>query len=144
MATDLEAQDSRASPRRTEGQPPTRDRHQGTIGVGHGELQGINEELKQRLPEDVQRHILRMIMYGSRARGDAAEKIISLKVFSEEWFRSTVGQRAFFFPQRGTQEGYGITDEVTRYLRRTGSRADMPRFVVHGILPSPAKQHRPD
>lgn len=31
------------------------------------------EELKQRLPADVLSHIRRMIMYGSRARGDAAE-----------------------------------------------------------------------
>jgi uncharacterized protein len=38
-----------------------------------GELdKALIEELKQRLPADVQRHIRRMIMYGSRARGDAA------------------------------------------------------------------------
>lgn len=39
-----------------------------------GELdKALVEELKQRLPADVLRHIRRMIMYGSRARGDAAE-----------------------------------------------------------------------
>ena len=39
-----------------------------------GELdKALIEELKQRLPADVQRHIRRIIMYGSRARGDAAE-----------------------------------------------------------------------
>ncbi len=39
-----------------------------------GELdKALIEELKQRLPADVLRHIRRMILYGSRARGDAAE-----------------------------------------------------------------------
>lgn len=39
-----------------------------------GELdKALIEELKQRLPADVERHIRRMIIYGSRARGDAAE-----------------------------------------------------------------------
>lgn len=39
-----------------------------------GELdKALIEELKQRLPPDVLRHIRRMILYGSRARGDAAE-----------------------------------------------------------------------
>ena len=39
-----------------------------------GELdKAIIGELKQRLPADVQRHMLRMIMYGPRARGDATE-----------------------------------------------------------------------
>ncbi|WP_298268307.1 nucleotidyltransferase domain-containing protein [Geobacter sp.] len=91
-----------------------------------GELdKALIEELKQRLPVEVKQHIRRMIMYGSRARGDATEDsdldlvalvdektpaleqaldeiaynvmwdhdfkpIISLKVFSEERFRSAV------------------------------------------------------
>jgi predicted nucleotidyltransferase len=39
-----------------------------------GELdKTIIEELKRRLPPDVLLHIRRMILYGSRARGDAAE-----------------------------------------------------------------------
>lgn len=39
-----------------------------------GELdKTLIEELKQRLPPDVLRHIRRMILYGSRARGDATE-----------------------------------------------------------------------
>lgn len=39
-----------------------------------GELdKALIEELKQRLPPDVLRHIRRLILYGSRARGDAAE-----------------------------------------------------------------------
>ncbi|MBI2354738.1 MAG: nucleotidyltransferase domain-containing protein [Deltaproteobacteria bacterium] len=39
-----------------------------------GELdKQLVEELKRRLPPDVQQHIRRMIMYGSRSRGDAAE-----------------------------------------------------------------------
>jgi predicted nucleotidyltransferase len=39
-----------------------------------GELdKALIEELKQRLPADVLLHIRRMIMYGSRASGDAAE-----------------------------------------------------------------------
>ena len=40
-----------------------------------GELdKALIEELKQRLPADVQRHIRRMIMYGSRARGDSTDE----------------------------------------------------------------------
>jgi uncharacterized protein len=39
-----------------------------------GEMdKALIEELKQRIPADVQRHIRQMIMYGSRARGDATE-----------------------------------------------------------------------
>ncbi|MFZ3209179.1 MAG: nucleotidyltransferase domain-containing protein [Geobacteraceae bacterium] len=39
-----------------------------------GELdRAIIEELKQRLPVDVLLHIRQMILYGSRARGDARE-----------------------------------------------------------------------
>ncbi len=39
-----------------------------------GELdKALIEELKRRLPPDVLLHIRRMILYGSRARGDAAE-----------------------------------------------------------------------
>ena len=39
-----------------------------------GELdKALIEEFKQRLPADLQQHIRRIIMYGSRARGDAAE-----------------------------------------------------------------------
>ena len=39
-----------------------------------GELdKELIEELKQRLPADILKHIRRMIMYGSRARGDATE-----------------------------------------------------------------------
>lgn len=39
-----------------------------------GELdKTLIEELKQRLPQDVLHHIRRMILYGSRARGDATE-----------------------------------------------------------------------
>jgi predicted nucleotidyltransferase len=39
-----------------------------------GELdKTLIEELKRRLPPDVLRHIRRMILYGSRARGDATE-----------------------------------------------------------------------
>jgi len=39
-----------------------------------GELdKALIEERKQRFPADVQRHIRQMIMYGSRARGDATE-----------------------------------------------------------------------
>lgn len=39
-----------------------------------GELdKTLIEELKRRLPPDVLLHIRRMILYGSRARGDAAE-----------------------------------------------------------------------
>lgn len=39
-----------------------------------GELdKQLIEEFKRRLPSDVLGHIRRMIMYGSRARGDAAE-----------------------------------------------------------------------
>lgn len=33
----------------------------------------IVEELKQRLPADVMRHIRQLVIYGSRARGDAAD-----------------------------------------------------------------------
>jgi len=33
----------------------------------------IIEELRRRLPVEVQRHVRQMIMFGSRARGDAAE-----------------------------------------------------------------------
>ena len=39
-----------------------------------GELdKALIEELKQRLPPDVIHHIRRMILYGSRARGDAED-----------------------------------------------------------------------
>lgn len=39
-----------------------------------GELdKALIEELKRRLPADVLSHIRRMVMYGSRARGDATE-----------------------------------------------------------------------
>lgn len=98
-----------------------------------GELdKELIEELKQRLPANVLSHIRRMIMYGSRARGDAAEDsdldlvalvdektseleqaideiayevmwnhdfkpIISLKVFSEERFRSAVARGLSFY-----------------------------------------------
>ena len=85
------------------------------------------EEFKRRLPADIVLHIRRMIMYGSRARGDAGQDsdldlvalvdensaaleqrldeiaynlmwdhdfkpIISLKVFSEERFRSAAAK----------------------------------------------------
>jgi len=85
------------------------------------------EEFKRRLPTDIVLHIRRMIMYGSRARGDAGQDsdldlvalvdensaaleqrldeiaynlmwdhdfkpIISLKVFSEERFRSAAAK----------------------------------------------------
>lgn len=98
-----------------------------------GELdKTLIEELKQRLPADVLLHIRRMIMYGSRARGEAAEDsdldlvalvdektpeleqaldeiaykvmwdhdfkpIISLKVFSEERFRSAAAKGLSFY-----------------------------------------------
>ena len=93
-----------------------------------GELDKILiEEFKRRLPTDIVPHIRQMIMYGSRARGDAEEDsdldlialvdknslvleqrldeiaynlmwdhdfrpIISLKVFSEERFRSAAAK----------------------------------------------------
>ena len=39
-----------------------------------GELdRALIEELRQRLPVEALRHIRQMIMYGSRARGDASE-----------------------------------------------------------------------
>ena len=39
-----------------------------------GELDNtLIEELKRRLPADVAPHVRRMILYGSRARGDATE-----------------------------------------------------------------------
>jgi len=39
-----------------------------------GELdKKLIEELKRRLPEDIAPHVRRMILYGSRARGDAPE-----------------------------------------------------------------------
>ena len=85
------------------------------------------EEFKRRLPTDIVSHIRQMIMYGSRARGDAGQDsdldlvalvdensplleqrldeiaynlmwdhdfkpIISLKVFSEERFRSAAAK----------------------------------------------------
>ncbi len=98
-----------------------------------GELdKELIEELKLRLPADVLSHVRRMIMYGSRARGDAAEDsdldlvalvdektpeleqvldeiayevmwnhdfkpIISLKVFSEERFRSAAAKGLSFY-----------------------------------------------
>ena len=98
-----------------------------------GELdKALMEELKQRLPADVLSHVRRMIMYGSRARGDAAEDsdldlvalvdektpeleqaldeiayelmwdhdfkpIISLKVFSEERFRTAAARGLSFY-----------------------------------------------
>src|SRR5919198_6571302 len=98
-----------------------------------GELdKALIEELKQRLPADVQRHIRRMIMYGSRARGDSTDEsdldlvalvdektpeleqaideiayqlmwdhdfkpIISLKVFSEERFRTAAARGLSFY-----------------------------------------------
>ena len=108
-----------------------------------GELdKQLIEELKRRLPPDVQRHIRRMIMYGSRARGDAAEDsdldlvalvdentpelertldeiaynvmwdhdfkpIISLKVFAEESFRSSVA-RGFSYYRTVEREGITV------------------------------------
>ena len=108
-----------------------------------GELdKQLIEELKRRLPPDVQRHIRRMIMYGSRARGDAAEDsdldlvalvdentpelertldeiaynvmwdhdfkpIISLKVFAEERFRSSVA-RGFSYYRTVEREGITV------------------------------------
>jgi predicted nucleotidyltransferase len=39
-----------------------------------GELdRALIEEFRQRLPQEVRQHIRQMIMYGSRARGDARE-----------------------------------------------------------------------
>lgn len=98
-----------------------------------GELdKQIVAELKGRLPAEVARHLRQMILYGSRARGDAAEDsdldlvalvdektpeleaalddiaynvmwehdfkpIISLKVFSEERFRTSVAKGFSFY-----------------------------------------------
>lgn len=98
-----------------------------------GELDKILiEELKRRLPPDVLLHIRRMILYGSRARGDAEEDsdldlvalvdenspelelkldeiaysvmwdndfkpIISLKVFTEEGFRTAAAKGLSYY-----------------------------------------------
>ncbi len=98
-----------------------------------GELdKQIVHELRERLPVEVLSHIRKLIMYGSRARGDAAEDsdldlvalvdektpaleqaidetaynlmwdhdfkpIISLKVFSEERFRSSLAQGLSYY-----------------------------------------------
>lgn len=98
-----------------------------------GELdKALIEELKRRLPVDLLLHIRQMIMYGSRARGDATEDsdldlvalvdentpeleqaldeiaykvmwdhdfkpIISLKVFTEERFRSAAAKGLSFY-----------------------------------------------
>jgi len=99
------------------------------------------EEFKRRLPTDIVPHIRLMIMYGSRARGDAGQDsdldlvalvdennaaleqrlddiaydlmwdhdfkpIISLKVFSEERFRSAAAKGYSYYR---TIEREGIT-----------------------------------
>jgi predicted nucleotidyltransferase len=99
------------------------------------------EEFKRRLPTDIVPHIRHMIMYGSRARGDAAEDsdldlvalvdvnssileqrldeiaynlmwdndfkpIISLKIFTEERFRSAAAKGYSYYR---TIEREGIT-----------------------------------
>jgi predicted nucleotidyltransferase len=99
------------------------------------------EEFKRRLPTDIVPHIRHMIMYGSRARGDAGQDsdldlvalvdensatleqrldeivynlmwdhdfkpIISLKVFSEERFRSAAAKGYSYYR---TIEREGIT-----------------------------------
>ena len=105
-----------------------------------GELdKQLVEELKRRLPPEVRKHLRQMILFGSRARGDAAgdsdldlvalvdEKtpeleralddiaynvmwdhdfrpVISLKVFSEDRFRSALAQ-GFSFYRNVMREG---------------------------------------
>ena len=96
-------------------------------------------ELKKRLPKEIRKHVSRLILYGSRARGSAAEDsdldlvalvdektptleaeieetayrvmwdhdfkpIISLKIFSEERFRSAV-KKGFSFYRNVEREG---------------------------------------
>ena len=100
------------------------------------------EEFKRRLPTDIVPHIRQMIMYGSRARGDAGQDsdldlvalvdensssleqkldeiaynlmwdhdfkpIISLKVFSEERFRSAAA-RGYSYYRNIEREGITV------------------------------------
>jgi predicted nucleotidyltransferase len=103
---------------------------------------GIIDELRRRLSSDVQRHVKQLLLYGSRARGDADDDsdldlialvdektpaleqvledaaydvmwdydfkpIISLKVFAEARFRSSV-QKGFSFYRNVEQEGIAV------------------------------------
>jgi predicted nucleotidyltransferase len=100
------------------------------------------EEFKLRLPSDIARHIRQMIMYGSRARGDAGQDsdldlvalvdensaelengldeiaynlmwdhdfkpIISLKVFTEERFRTSAA-KGFSYYRTIEREGISV------------------------------------